>query len=95
MTLALQLAAMVGWRGMIAASVGALLAALAAYPAGRVVERAVCAEHVARRVAEFELQHQERRNARIEKAIAARLDARSDDHAADAGGLPDDGFRRD
>ncbi|WMS41706.1 hypothetical protein RDV64_16730 [Acuticoccus sp. MNP-M23] len=95
MTILLQLVAAVGWRGLIAGVVGAALSAVAAYPAGRLVERAVCKERIVRRLAEVELQNQETRNARIQEALDARRTVRHGNASAADGGLPDDGFRRD
>lgn len=95
MTVLLQIAAGLGWRAWLAAAVGAALAATAAYPAGRFVERAVCGERVERRLAEMELQNQELRDARIVEALEARRAVRHDDVPAADGRMPDDGFRRD
>lgn len=95
MTALLQIAAAIGWRGLVAGAVGATFSAVAAYPAGRAVERAVCKERIVRRLAEVELQNQEKRDARILEALDARRAVRYGDDAAADGGMPDDGFRRD
>jgi len=94
-TAVLELLVLVGWRGAIAAAVGGVVAGLAAFPAGRFVERAVCHERVDRVVAEHELTRMELHNARIDAALAARVRADRDGREPGGSGLPDDGFRRD
>ncbi|MEM8663341.1 MAG: hypothetical protein AAGF49_04370 [Pseudomonadota bacterium] len=86
---------MVGWRGMAGALLGALVAGTGTYHAGRLVERAACAERIEKRLAQHDLKLMERNNARLDAAIAARRRLDRDRVRDDDGRLPDDGFRRD
>lgn len=95
MTALVRIVALVGWRGAVGLLAGGAIAASAALPLGRWVERQVCSERIARGHAEERLQEMENENARINAALDARRRADRDSLGAGDGGLPDDGFRRD
>lgn len=84
-----------GWRGAVGLALGGIAASLAAFPAGRWVERAVCVERIGRAAADEQVQAMELQNARIDAALQARRSADRDGLGAARGGLPDDGYRRD
>ncbi|MEM6847085.1 MAG: hypothetical protein AAF580_03310 [Pseudomonadota bacterium] len=92
----LRLLGALGWRNTLVASVGAVLAVLPSFQTGRWVERSTfSAKLEAARMAD-RVAHQENLHDRYRTAAKARLDARSADRAVrDAGGLSDDGWRRD
>lgn len=93
MSVLLRLLALFGWRGALAAAIGAVLASAPAYQAGKWVEGAAAQDRIARALAERDIERLEAENEQVDKARHARdraLGARPD-----GGGLPDDGFRRD
>ncbi len=94
--MALRLLSELGWRNILVASVGAVLAVLPSFQTGRWVERATfSAKLEAARMADW-VAHQESLHDRHRTAAKARLDARIADRAVrDTDGLPDDGWRRD
>lgn len=95
MTVFLSLMTGLGWRGAVGASVAGVIAMAVAFPAGRWVERQVCAERIAGAVTARDIKQMEMNDARLDTALRARRLADGDDDIAADGGLPDDGFRRD
>jgi hypothetical protein len=86
----------VGWRGLAGAAAGAALVIVPAYQAGKWTERAAARERVARILAERAAERLEAENERIARALEARRRVRGADRGdGGAGGLPDDGYRRD
>ncbi|GAB5376189.1 MAG: hypothetical protein AcusKO_26510 [Acuticoccus sp.] len=95
MSAVLRILGLVGWQGALGAAVGAAIAGAAAVPAGRWIERQVCAERVGRLIAERDILKMEMDNARLDEALRARVRAERDPVVAVDGGMPDDGYRRD
>ncbi|MEM9221485.1 MAG: hypothetical protein AAGB11_03665 [Pseudomonadota bacterium] len=95
MSILTSLWSLMGWRGAAGLAIGVMLAGTAGYHAGRVVVGAAFKERLERRLAEFELRRLERENDRTDAALAARRQAERAPFDDLAGGLPDDGFRRD
>lgn len=96
MTVLARLAGILGWRGLTGMLVGALVASVPAYQAGK------WAEGVSSRARndvdrlEAQLQQVEAHNARLDRALAARREAaRGGGDGAVGGGVSDDGYRRD
>jgi hypothetical protein len=91
-----RLLSAVGWRGLAGAVVGAAMTVVPAYQAGKWFERAAAQERIARILAERAVERLELRNERIGRALEARRGvARAGGDADGAGGLQDDGYRRD
>lgn len=91
-----QIGAALGLRGGIGIAVGAALAIVPAYQAGKWTEAAAADERIGRVLAQYRSQQMEQGNDRISRASAARVEAgRSDRSLPDGSGLSDDGFRRD
>lgn len=90
-----RLVGLFGWKGFLGLAAGAFLASASAYPLGRYVEKVACAERIARRVAEHDLERMREFDAKIEAALAARRTADGDVRGIADGQLQDDGFRRD
>lgn len=94
--LATRILALFGWRGALGAALGAVIAAMPAYHAGKWTEGAASESRVEAALAARDLKVMEAENDRIDAARRARLrsDRRSRDASA-SGGMPNDGFRRD
>ncbi|MCF3934448.1 hypothetical protein L1787_13645 [Acuticoccus sp. M5D2P5] len=85
--------ALLGWRGLAGAGLGAVLVTVPAYQAGKWTEGAKTEAEIGRVLAERHVERMEAENARIATALAARRRAAGSVGVGD--GMPDDGFRRD
>lgn len=85
-----------GWRGAVGLAIGAVVATVPAYQAGKWTESAAAEARVEAALAKHRIETMERHNDRIDAAYQARLrsDRISRDNR-DAGGMPNDGYRRD
>ena len=96
MTVLLRLLALIGWRGAVGAAVGAAVAGLPAYQAGKWTEGAATEARIEAALATRDLKRREADDERIDAAIAARLASdRASRPGADGGGVSDDGYKRD
>ena len=93
MSVLLRVLALFGWRGVVAAAAGGLLAALPAYHTGRILEGAASEARIEAALANNRLSRMEIEHERLLTADRARQSARA--QLGSDGRVPDDGFLRD